>query len=156
MGAQKNERGEQHSSKGVTSRPIGGVALEVVSCTHFLGEDRFRDLGPARRIRRQTLSLLRIPTSTFPSSLTKILQHTVRRTWLFIAMFMKKMIILKILATSLIHVPLKRWENVLFELGSERVKKASQCHSVWDCSIEMRLFRFLQRMSYFNPFTPKF
>ena len=32
------------------------------------------------------------------------------------------MIILLILTTSLIHFSLKGWENVLFELGSERVK----------------------------------
>ena len=32
------------------------------------------------------------------------------------------MIILPILTTSLIHLSLKCWENVFFELGSERVK----------------------------------
>ena len=34
----------------------------------------------------------------------------------------RKMIILLIVTTSLIHFSLKGWENVLFELGSERVK----------------------------------
>ena len=33
------------------------------------------------------------------------------------------MTILPILATSLIHFSLKGWENVLFELGSERDKQ---------------------------------
>ena len=34
------------------------------------------------------------------------------------------MIILAILITSLMHFSLQGWENVLFELGSEKVKRA--------------------------------
>ena len=34
------------------------------------------------------------------------------------------MIIVPILTTSLIHFSLKGWENVLFELGSERVNQS--------------------------------
>ena len=52
-----------------------------------------------------------------------ILHHTVWRTWLFIAYSDWKMILVPVLTTSLIHFSWKGWENVLFELGSERVKK---------------------------------
>ena len=51
-----------------------------------------------------------------------ILHHTVWRTWLFIAYSDWKMIIVPVLTTSLIHFSWKGWENVLFELGIERVK----------------------------------
>ena len=50
-----------------------------------------------------------------------ILYHTVWRTWLFIAYSDWKMILVPCLTTSLIHFSWKGWENVLFELGSERV-----------------------------------
>ena len=50
-----------------------------------------------------------------------ILHHTVWRTWLFIAYSDWKMILVPVLTTSLIHFSWKGWENVLFELGSERV-----------------------------------
>ena len=52
-----------------------------------------------------------------------IWHHTVWRTWLFIAYSDWKMILVPVLTTSLIHFSLKGWENVLFELGSERVNK---------------------------------
>ena len=51
-----------------------------------------------------------------------ILHHTVWRTWLFIAYSDWKMILVPVLTTSLIHFSWKGWENVLFELGIERVK----------------------------------
>ena len=50
-----------------------------------------------------------------------ILHHTVWRTWLFIAYSDWKMIPVPVLTTSLIHFSWKGWENVLFELGIERV-----------------------------------
>ena len=56
-----------------------------------------------------------------PAAFPVILHHTVWRTWLFIAYSDWKMIILPILTTPLIYFSLKGWENVLFELGSERV-----------------------------------
>ena len=52
-----------------------------------------------------------------------ILHHTVWRTWLFIAYSDWKMILVPVLTTSLIHFSWKGWENVLFELGIERVKE---------------------------------
>ena len=51
-----------------------------------------------------------------------ILHHTVWRTWLFIAYSDWKMILVPVLTTSLIHW--KGWENVLFELGIERVNSS--------------------------------
>ena len=51
-----------------------------------------------------------------------ILHHTVWRTWLFIA-YSDWKILVPVLTTSLIHFSWKGWENVLFELGIERVNK---------------------------------
>ena len=51
-----------------------------------------------------------------------ILHATVWRTWLFIAYSDWKMILVPVLTTSLIHFSWKGWENVLFELGIERLK----------------------------------
>ena len=54
-----------------------------------------------------------------------------------------KMTILPILTTSLIHFSLKGWENVLFELGSERVNvnhDFKRCTSSF-CS-DLKLFYF--------------
>ena len=49
--------------------------------------------------------------------------HTVWRTWLFIAYSDEDHDhTTNLTYTSLIHFSLKVWENVLFELGSERVK----------------------------------
>ena len=56
-----------------------------------------------------------------PAASPEILHHTVWRTWVFIASLRWKLIILPIIATPLVHFSLKGWENVLFELGSERV-----------------------------------
>ena len=56
-----------------------------------------------------------------PAAPPVILYHTVWRTWLFLTQSYVKMIIVTILPTSPIHFSLKCWENVLFELGSERV-----------------------------------
>ena len=55
-----------------------------------------------------------------------ILHHTVWRTWLFIAYSDWKMILVPVLTTSLIQFSWKGWENVLFELGIERVKLGSR------------------------------
>ena len=50
----------------------------------------------------------------------------------FHRLFGWKMITLPILTTSPIHFSLKGWENVLFELGSERGKLIPQCClSLW-------------------------
>ena len=45
-----------------------------------------------------------------------------------------KMIILRILIASLIHFYLKGWENVLFELGSERSRCVPHPKSLWQIS----------------------
>ena len=62
-----------------------------------------------------------------------ILHHTVWRTWLFIAYSDWKMILVPVLTTSLIHFSWKGWENVLFELGIERVKMIEEVYiiNVW-------------------------
>ena len=57
-----------------------------------------------------------------PAISPEILHHTVWRTWLFIAYSDERWSYYLLLATPLIHFSLKRWENVLFELGTERVK----------------------------------
>ena len=54
------------------------------------------------------------------------LVYAVWRTWLFMAWLRWKMIILQILTTSIVHFSLKGLENVLFELGSEKVE-GEQC-----------------------------
>ena len=60
-----------------------------------------------------------------PAISPEILHHTVWRTWFFIACSDERWLHYLILATSLIRLSLKRWENVLFELGTERVKLLS-------------------------------
>ena len=54
-----------------------------------------------------------------PTAAPEICHQTVWRTWLFIAY--SKMTTLPILTTSRIHFSLKGWEDVLFELGNERL-----------------------------------
>ena len=57
-----------------------------------------------------------------PAASPEILHHTVWRTWLFIAYSDERHYTTNShYCTSLIHFLLKCWENVLFELGSERV-----------------------------------
>ena len=80
-----------------------------------------------------------LPFSTFtpksdqdqisPAASPVILHHAVWRTWLFIAYSDWKMILVPVLTTSLIHFSWKGWENVLFELGSERVKLNNKNHT---------------------------
>ena len=55
----------------------------------------------------------------YPAASPGIQHHTVWRTCLLSLLRWKK-IILPILTTSLLHFSLEGWENVLFELGSER------------------------------------
>ena len=57
-----------------------------------------------------------------PAASPAILHHTVWRTWLFIDYSDGKWLRYQILATSLMHLSLKGWENAICELGSERVK----------------------------------
>ena len=57
-----------------------------------------------------------------PGASSEILHSTVWITWLFIAYSDERWLYLLILTTSLVHFSLKGWENVLFELGSEKVK----------------------------------
>ena len=59
--------------------------------------------------------------SNFPCSLTRSITSHSMKNVAFHSLLGWKMIILAILTTSLIHSSLKGWENVLFELGSERV-----------------------------------
>ena len=58
-----------------------------------------------------------------PAASPEILHHTVWRTWLCIAYSdgSDERWLYSILRTSFIHLSFKGWENVLFELGSERV-----------------------------------
>ena len=60
-----------------------------------------------------------------PAASPVIIHHIVWRIQLFIALLRCKIILLPILTTSLIYCSLKGCENVLFELGSERVNEAS-------------------------------
>ena len=61
-------------------------------------------------------------TSKFPCSLTRNMTSHIMENLTFHSLFRSKIIILQILATSLIQLLLKGWENTLFELRSERVK----------------------------------
>ena len=57
-----------------------------------------------------------------PGASPEILHQTVWRTLRFIAYSDEAWFMLTILTTSLTHFSLNVWENVLFQLGSERVK----------------------------------
>ena len=64
--------------------------------------------------------------SNFPCSLTRnITSHSVENLALH-SLLKWKIIILPILNTSLIHLFLKGWENVPFQLGSERANKTME------------------------------
>ena len=56
-----------------------------------------------------------------PAASPAILHDTAWRTWLFIAYSDGKCFCYQILTTSLIHFSRKGWENVLLEIGSEKV-----------------------------------
>ena len=104
-----------------------------------------------------------------PAASPETLHHTVWRTF---HIFLRwKMIMLPFPTTSLIHFSLEGWENVLFELGSERVKLtyrgwvlhflAKSCANVrilcsnsrWPAHETSR--RFVIRFLDINPSTPK-
>ena len=70
-----------------------------------------------------------------PAALPEIVHHTVWRTWFFIAYSDKRWLYYQFITTLLMHLSSIDWENVPFELGSERLK-------VWENVL-------------FNPFTPK-
>ena len=61
--------------------------------------------------------------SNFSGSLTRNITSHSMENLAFHSFLRLKMIILPILTISLIHLSLKGWENVLFELGSERVNR---------------------------------
>ena len=63
-----------------------------------------------------------------PAASPVILHHTVWRIWLFIAYSDEKWLYYQIRIASLIHFCIKGWENVLFELGSERDREPVFCH----------------------------
>ena len=65
-----------------------------------------------------------------PAASAVILHHTVWGIWLFIPYSDEKWLYYQILIASLIHFCIKGWENVLFELGSERVNWSKICH-IW-------------------------
>ena len=72
------------------------------------------------------------PTSNYqisPAASPEILHHKVRKTWLFIP-YRWEIVILPILTTTT-HFSLKRWENVLYEPRSGKVKIG--CGSVCTC-----------------------
>ena len=60
-----------------------------------------------------------------PPAPPEILHHTVRRTWLFIAYSDERWFWYKFSLPYLCIFSLERWENVLFELRSERVNHES-------------------------------
>ena len=68
-----------------------------------------------------TLSLLSDQCQISPAASQEILRHTVWRTWLFIAYSGERWLYYKFLLPYLYIFSLKGWENVLFELRSERV-----------------------------------
>ena len=72
-----------------------------------------------------------------PAASPEILRHTVWRTWLFIAYSGERWLYYKFLLPHLYIFSLRGWENVLFELRSERVKKPALIHNVtvWSCFI---------------------
>ena len=51
-----------------------------------------------------------------------IFHHTLWRTWLFLAYSDDKRLCYQLFIASLVNSSIKGWENVLFELGSERVE----------------------------------
>ena len=57
-----------------------------------------------------------------PSASQEILHHTVWRTWLFIAYSDERWLYYQFSLPHLHVSPQEGWENVIFELGSERVK----------------------------------
>ena len=63
-----------------------------------------------------------------PADRPEILHHTVWRTWLFIPVFIahsdERWLHYQFLTNSLIQLSLKGWDNVLFELRSERVRSS--------------------------------
>ena len=75
-----------------------------------------------KKIELLTLSLLRVINVKFPlQPHQKYYTHTVRRTWLFIAYSGERWLYYKFLLPHLYIFSLRGWENVLFELRSERV-----------------------------------
>ena len=85
--------------------------------------------------------------SNFPCSLTSNITSHSMENLAFHSLLRWKMIVLPILTTSLIHFFERWWENVLFELGTERIKRTRKlrrrggrqpgvytvccCHSLW-------------------------
>ena len=63
--------------------------------------------------------------SNVPCSLTRNITSHSMKNLAFHSLLRRKMILLPILTTSLIHFSLKGWENVPFELGNERVKRSA-------------------------------
>ena len=68
-----------------------------------------------------------------PAASPEILHHTVWRTWVFIAYSDERWLYYQFSLPHFIHFSLEGWENVLFEVGSERV---SSLLSLWLSSRE--------------------
>ena len=75
--------------------------------------------------------------SNFPCSLTGNITPYSMENLAFYSLLRWKTIILTILTTLLIYFSLKVWENVLFELGSERVNPLGKI--TWARSLAVRL-----------------
>ena len=65
-----------------------------------------------------------------PAPSPEISHHTIWRTWLFIAYSDERWTSCQILTALLIHFSLKGWDNVLFKLGSERVKLRTRAMTI--------------------------
>ena len=89
-----------------------------------------RKKNPSKGIRIRFVMATTVSTATpksdqfqiSPAASEEILHHTVWRTWLFIPYSDERRLCYQFLTTLLIYFSFKGWENVLFELGSERLK----------------------------------
>ena len=101
----------QHSSKD-----HGDVATSI-SVANFQGADESCCVHSGEGCLWFESDQCQISSSASP----QILCHTVRRTWLYIAYSDEKWLYCKLLLSHSYIFPFKGWENVLFELRSERV-----------------------------------
>ena len=115
-------------------------------------------LHPVVSVRFNPFALKSDQYQISPAASPEILDHTVWRTWLFIAYSDARRLYYQFSLPSVIQFSLQGWENVLFQLGSERVKRSpfrdrtrrENCLSpeaaeVWWCQVNSRQLEKLNR-----------
>ena len=114
----------KHPTRNQLWREIWGTTLRTMLSSLCTESDQANSKFPMKEHYSHIIASSHSLVNPFTpkSDQFKISPAASPETWLFIAYSDEKWLHYQILTASLIHFSIKGWENVLFDLGSERVK----------------------------------